>query len=362
MQDLLLQFNTTRAFSSKIANAFTAEDATVQHAEFASPLKWHLGHTTWFIETLILSHCENYKVFNSHFNYLFNSYYNGIGERVARDMRSFSRPSLQDIHRYRQHINARVSANFDTLDEDQLTTLQIGIAHEQQHQELMLQDIRYNLTRHLSSEVFNRNYHNDINVLQDIPLPDGVFEFGQIKEQFGFDNEFPRHSQLLRGGTLTGNLVTNGEFLQFIDSGGYHKHEYWLDAGWSWIKQHSITSPLYWHVFKDRWYEQTIKGDRKLDLAAPVTFISWYEAQAYAAYRGARLPTEFELEWAYKEGLPLGSAWQWTSSDYNPYPGYTPYDGKISEYNGKFMSGQYVLKGASEYTPQGHSRPTYRNF
>ena len=349
----------------------------------ASPAKWHLAHTTWFWETFLLrDHLDGYRLWNDDWPFLFNSYYEAEGERHARARRGMlSRPSLEEVLQWRGHVT---DAMAPLLEREELAGLvALGIAHEQQHQELLLADIKHALFENpLGSAMWTvkcalQRGHNRA-LGQWLEYPGGVVAVGHSGQGFAFDNEGPRHRTMIEPFALAAGLVTNREWQAFMDDGGYRTAALWLSDGWNWVARHAVEAPLYWRgdeVF-------THCGWQLRDPDAPVTHISYYEADAFAAWAGARLPTEFEWETAAAAANPsggnqldfaapprpvgseelFGDCWQFTRSAYLPYPRYRPAAGAVGEYNGKFMAGQFVLKGASCATPRGHSRSSYRNF
>jgi len=309
-----------------------------------------------------------YRVYNPDYNYVFNSYYETIGARVIRtDRGNLSRPSVEEIYAYRKYVDAamdRLLSSCATDDRVLHDTLLLGLNHEQQHQELLWTDIKYILGHNplfpaLSDEDLDDGKADAGNGFVSIPA--GIYEIGFEGEGFCFDNERARHKVYLNGYEIANSLVTNEEFIAFIQAGGYGNFIYWHAEGWDWVKNNQIKSPLYWHMIDGKWYHYTLAGLRPLDMKAPLSHISYYEAVAYAAWKGMRLPTEWEWE-AASGKFGWGERWEWTESAYLPYPGFKKAEGAIGEYNGKFMVSQMVLRGASVATPAGHSRNTYRNF
>lgn len=367
--DTLLQsFLETRKHSEAICKPLEIEDYVVQPVEDVSPPKWHLGHSTWFFEEFILkAFSPGYRVFNDDFSFIFNSYYEAVGKRVVRAERgNLSRPSVRQVYSYREHVtNAIRTLLQDGVDEERLTTLlEIGIHHEKQHQELLLTDIKYILGNNPLLPVYSplfREHEAGIQRQEWIGMEDGLYEIGHAGDAFCYDNECARHKVYLHDYEINNTLVTNAEFIEFIDAGGYRSHEFWHAEGWDWIGSQHIRSPLYWHHLDGQWSHYTLNGLQKVNPDTPLSHISYYEAFAYAQWKGCRLPTEFE--WEASQGFfPWGKRWEWTESAYLPYPGYTREEGALGEYNGKFMVNQKVLRGGSVATPANHTRPTYRNF
>ena len=436
--DLIKRWRQVRLHSLLLIDNLSEEDCQAQSMPDASPLKWHLAHTTWFFETFILeSHEAQFQPFDPAFRVLFNSYYNGVGEKHPRPQRGLlTRPALEHVIDYRRQVDQRILKCWQMAPSAALASLiELGLQHEQQHQELMLTDIKHLFSCNplfpvfepagpaLVDEVENEEFaitadaaDLDSDVVSDGAQPGitdsaagietarpdphlaevlsaplawrsfdaSLLEIGQRDAGFCFDNELPRHRQFVEAFELASRLVSNAEYLAFVQAGGYQNPALWLSEGWEWIKSQAIRQPLYWHCIDDQWHEFTLHGLQPLVMHEPVCHVSWFEAAAYAHWAGARLPTEFE--WEYAAGTqampellaaplhprcpPLGNGlqqlfadcWQWTSSSYAPYPGFATASGAIGEYNGKFMVNQYVLRGSSCFTPPGHARLTYRNF
>ena len=366
------KYQLLRARTEAICQGLEAEDFVVQPIGDVSPPKWHLGHTTWFFETFVLlPHAPGYPVFNAQYNYVFNSYYETVGARVVRtDRGNLSRPTVADIMRYRAHVDEAMGVFLTTeraFSPELRELLVLGLNHEEQHQELLITDIKYILGHNPLLPTYPTDYAKpavpDLAAeKQWVSVPEGVYEIGATgQEEFFFDNELGRHKVYLPAYQLQQELVSNAEYLTFIEAGGYADFRHWHAAGWEWVKAQGIKGPLYWHQVDGQWHQYTPDGLVALLLAQPVAHLSYYEAWAYAQWRGLRLPTEAEWEVAAPQ-LSWGSRWEWTESAYLPYPGFTKAEGAIGEYNGKFMVDQLVLRGASEATTPGHSRPTYRNF
>lgn len=398
---LKARFLFVRDRTEVLASGLSAEDLCVQTMDDVSPGKWHLAHVTWFWETFLLQpHDRCYALFDERFNFLFNSYYEAVGERHARPERGFlTRPSLDEVLAYRAHVTAAVSAFLDDASADLIAKVrsifQTGFAHEEQHQELFLTDIKHVMSKaSFPQAAYPPVAHTVETVAARKPNPDwvriegGLEAVGHAGPGFAFDNEGPAHKAWIDPFELATRPVTNAEFLAFIEAGGYERAEFWLSEGWGVVCTEGRKSPFYWHLTKQGWMEHTLHGLEPLDPDAPVSHVDYYEASAFADWAGARLPEEREWElaarpydpdrgrWAtpgerlhpisLKDDGPLqglfGEVWEWTRSSYAPYPGFKAAAGAIGEYNGKFMCGQYVLKGGSALSPPHHVRATYRNF
>ena len=366
-ETLLDFFLETRKHSETLCEPLEIEDYVVQPVVDVSPPKWHLGHTTWFFEEFILKpHAPDYALFDEDFSFVFNSYYETVGKRVIRsDRGNLSRPSVKKVYEYRNYVTQGIKKMFSKDQNEELNALlEIGIHHEKQHQELLLSDIKYILGNNpllpLYSNTFN-DHPIETHPQDWINIPAGVYEIGHDSEEFCYDNELGRHKVYLQDYEISNKLVTNGEFIECIEAGIYQRFDLWHAEGWDWVKQKQVTAPLYWHNIDGVWYHYTAKGLEKITTEAPVTHISYFEAFAYAQWKGCKLPTEFEWEVA-QAFFPWGKRWEWTESAYLPYPNYAKADGALGEYNGKFMVNQKVLRGGSVATPKKHTRFTYRNF
>jgi ergothioneine biosynthesis protein EgtB len=360
------QYKTVRQRSEQICAPLQTEDYVVQPVVDVSPPKWHIGHTTWFFETFILKpYFMGYQEYNTEYNYVFNSYYETVGARVIRtDRGNLSRPTVKDVYEYREYVDNAIYSFLCHEPSPEVTELFIlGLNHEEQHQELLYYDIKYILGHNPLFPAYNKSYSSPKIDQADgfVSISEGIYEVGFQGEGFCFDNELNRHKVYLNTYEISKAVVTNAEYLEFINAGGYQDFRHWHAEGWAWVNENQITAPLYWHQIDEQWQVYTLRGLEPLHLDQPVQHISYYEAYAYASWKGMRLPTEFEWEVAATQ-FSWGKNWEWTQSAYLPYPGFSKAPGAIGEYNGKFMVSQQVLRGASDATPPGHGRITYRNF
>jgi ergothioneine biosynthesis protein EgtB len=396
VQPLAERYSQVRRRSLALAEPLSAEDCVVQSMPDASPVKWHLAHTTWFFETFVLeAYARHFKPYAAAFRVLFNSYYNTVGDKHPRPQRGMlTRPSLQEVLAYRAHVDQRMTELLSSRSSAQqaiadLVTL--GIHHEEQHQELILTDVKHLLSRNPTAPAYCQRWPLTAvgrRKLDWKPVSGGTYEVGHAGDGFAFDNEGPQHRVLVRDFALASHPVTYGEYLAFMEDEGYRRPELWLSMGWDAVQAGGWEAPLYWQRRDGKWLNFTLHGLAPIEPNTPVCHLSYFEADAYARWAGARLPSEFEWEIA-AAGVPTkgnfcdsgllhplasgsdpvsgfaqlyGDVWEWTQSSYAPYPGYRPAAGAVGEYNGKFMCNQYVLRGGSCVTPQRHIRPTYRNF
>jgi ergothioneine biosynthesis protein EgtB len=355
-----------RQHSEKICAPLQKEDYVVQPVSDVSPPKWHLAHTTWFWEEFILSkYTPHYKRFHPRYSFLFNSYYDSVGERVLRLHRgNMSRPTVDEILAYRAYVDEQMAAFLSSAPETITPLLELGLNHEQQHQELLYTDIKYILGHNPLFPPYSENFRETPFIEDDhsfAAIPAGTFEIGHNTSGFSFDNEHAAHRIQLPAFSIRKSLVSNEEYIAFINDGGYKNPLYWHSDGWAWVSESKIDSPLYWYIQEGAWHRYALSGFEKVNPAEPVTHISFYEAAAFAEWKGMRLPTEFEWEVA-SDQFRWQQRWEHTNSAYLPYPGYKKPPGAVGEYNGKFMINQMVLRGASVVTPTDHSRKTYRNF
>jgi ergothioneine biosynthesis protein EgtB len=388
---LLERYTEVRRATERLCEPLAVEDYVVQAMPDASPARWHLAHVSWFFETFVLQPCAaDYRALDERYGDLFNSYYNGVGPQFARTARgTLSRPTVAEVFAYRAHVDKAMAA---LLDDDRrlgdiAAVIELGLQHEQQHQELLVTDLKYNL----GANPLRPPYRARVRMAAAAPpfafvaCGGGLVEIGHAGPGFAFDNERPRHRVFLAPYALGARLVTNGEYLEFVEAGGYRRPDLWLSDGWRTARDRDWSAPLYWELVDREWRRYTLGGLAPLEADAPVVHVSYYEADAYARWRGARLPTEPEWEHAAADqsiaghllddepdeprpaseaGLTqlYGDAWEWTASAYLPYPGFRPLSGALGEYNGKFMVNQMVLRGGSCATPRSHIRATYRNF
>lgn len=361
------KYSEVRSHSVLICAKLEKEDYVVQPIVDVSPPKWHLGHTTWFFETFILlPHAFAYEAFNSDYNYVFNSYYENIGARVIRtDRGNLSRPTVDEVFKYRAYVDEAMEKFLSTaVNAEVRELLELGLNHEQQHQELLWYDIKYILGHNPLFPAYSIDQvENELSAGPEgwLHVKEGVRQVGYQGEQFHFDNELGRHKIYTHNFSISTRLVNNAEYLEFIKAGGYQDFNLWHAEAWDWLKANAVKAPLYWYEINGQWQRYSLAGLEVLKAADPVSHISYYEAAAYAQWKGMRLPTEFEWEIASSK-LEWGKLWEWTESAYLPYPGFSKAAGALGEYNGKFMVNQKVLRGASVATPAGHSRATYRNF
>jgi ergothioneine biosynthesis protein EgtB len=367
-------FRRGRGETERRAARLSAEDQVVQSMADASPAKWHRAHVTWFFEQfLLVPHLPGYKIFDERFPFLFNSYYVAAGPRHARPQRGLiTRPNGEDVAAYRAHVDAAVGRLIESVPseraDDVFSIVEVGLNHEQQHQELLLTDILNAFAQNPTDPAYDPNWQTPRVAAGPrgfVSVPSGVRPIGHEGAAFCFDNETPKHEVLIPEMRIARHLVTNGEWIEFIEAGGYERPSLWLSDGWTIVQAESWQAPGYWREVNGAWHFMTLGGLRPVDPAAPVLHVSYYEADAFARFAGKHLPSEQEWEVAARDALladAFGTAWQWTRSAYLPYPGYRAADGALGEYNGKFMVNQMVLRGSSLATPEGHERVTYRNF
>ena len=391
----LERYRAVRNFSELLCEPLVAEDYVIQSMPDVSPTKWHLAHTSWFFETFLLKpHFADYRAFHADFEFLFNSYYNSVGERHCRPKRGLvSRPTVDETYQYRAYVDRHMEQLIETARGEKWQVLQplltLGLHHEQQHQELMQTDIKHVFTENPLRPVYRERkaVSSQETPLHWIQFEGGLQEIGFEEGEFCFDNETPRHKVFAQPFALASRLATNGDYMKFMRAGGYQKPEFWLSMGWATVQENKWQAPFYWEEKEGEWWHMTLAGMRRVEENEPVCHLSYFEADAFARWSEARLPTEAEWEIA-AQNLPLegnfaedgnyhpiglqsekmglqqmfGDVWEWTQSSYAPYPGYAPPPGALGEYNGKFMCNQYVLRGGSCATPRSHIRRTYRNF
>ena len=363
------KFMSVRSLTEEICKPLQTEDYVVQPTGDVSPPKWHLAHTSWFFETFFLSEAmPDYIPFDKDFNFLFNSYYETIGKRVLRVNRgNITRPGVEKIYAYRKYVNTKVveALKQNEISEELKEVIVLGMNHEMQHQELLYNDVKYILGHNPIFPVYDKSCGIDSIEVNEktefLHVDQGIYEIGFSGKGFSFDNEWNRHRVYLHDFEIASQPVRFGEFIEFIEDGGYQNFKYWHSDAWAWVNQNKITGPLYMHQEGDAWYRYTLSGYKPVRANDILMHISFYEASAFAAWKGLRLPTEFEWE-AASDLFKWGDCWEWTNSAYLPYPGFKTAPGAIGEYNGKFMVNQMVLRGASRATSPGHSRNTYRNF
>jgi ergothioneine biosynthesis protein EgtB len=398
-ETLFRRYHQVRQFTERLCQPLVTEDYVIQAMPDVSPPKWHLAHTSWFFETFVLASASpSYRSPHASYAYLFNSYYIGAGERHCRPKRGLlSRPTVEEVYRYRAYVDQQMTAFLEGLEGDALDAwspiVELGLHHEQQHQELLLTDLKYNFAcnplrpAYVTADIPRQA--QAVKAFQWMSFPEGVYRIGHDGRGFAFDNESPRHRSFVESFQLASRLITNGDYLAFMSDNGYERPELWLSMGWDTVQREGWKAPLYWELRDGSWWMMTLAGMQPVQEAEPVCHVSYYEADAYARWAEARLPTEIEwevtamplpirgnfVEQQTFHPVPLGQpdtaaplaqmfgdVWEWTQSHYSPYPGYTAAPGAIGEYNGKFMANQFVLRGGSCATSVSHIRPTYRNF
>ena len=367
-ENLTAFYSEVRDHTVELCEPLEIEDYIPQPSVDVSPPKWNIAHTTWFFEEMILKQfAEGYEEFDPNFGFLFNSYYNTLGERTKRDNRGdLSRPTVNEVFKYREYVDGKMKNFLQTVLPENVKELVIlGLHHEQQHQELFLTDFKYTLSCNPLFPVYKKDFAlceiGEFDTNQFIEIEGGIYEIGFAGQGFHFDNELGRHRVFLEDFAIQKNPITNGDFLEFVEDDGYKNHILWHSEGWDWVNNNAVNSPLYWKKHDGEWHQFTLGGLRKLNLKNAVCHVSFYEAAAFAEWKNLRLPTESEWE-ASSEMFDWGLRWEWTNSAYLPYPNFRKASGAVGEYNGKFMINQMVLRGASVATPKNHSRKTYRNF
>ena len=383
--DLLKRFINTRKNSIRICKNLEIEDYVVQPSEEVSPIKWHLGHTSWFFEEMILlKYIKKLTRYNKQYKTIFNSYYKSAGDHWKQGLRGqLSRPTVNEVIKYRKYVDLKIKKVLESMTNNKLNFLiELGINHEEQHQELMHMDIKYifNTNPHKIKYIKSKIPKRKINDKQWETFEGNIYKIGHEKKDFSYDNEQPMHKVYIQPFKIHKQFVSNKDYVHFIEDEGYSKPALWLSKGWDWIKEKDIIKPEYWYKKDNKWYEFTLHGLLPINDNAPVSHISYYEASAYAKWKSCRLPTEEESEiylknpeinkirnnkniyQAYDTDIATYNLWWWTKSHYSAYPGYIAFNGDIEEYNEKFMNGQFILKGGSIVTPDKHHRPTYRNF
>lgn len=361
------RYLSVRQYSETQCKPLPIEDYIPQPVVFISPPKWHLGHTTWFFEEFILkNYYKGYRLFDDSFSFLFNSYYNTVGKRIVRaDRGNLTRPGVEKVYQYRKYVDEHMEKLLNEREDEVLWDLVVlGLNHEQQHQELFLTDLKYILGHNPLFPVYREDYDltDQQNRSEDfLEIQGDIYEIGHYGKGFCYDNELGRHKVFLHEYEISKSLVTNEEYIDFINDDGYKKFDLWLDEGWAWVNERQTSAPEYWHLIEGTWHQYNFAGLKPVNSCNILCHINYYEAMAFAEWKNMRLPTEFEWEVA-SGSMDWGNRWEWTSSAYSPYPGFAKPPGAVGEYNGKFMVNQMVLRGGSSATSPNHSRVTYRNF